>query len=132
MVMKTEKEALLYKEASASSGGGLDQRLHVIQGTKGGGPVLDSYETAAPSPAATAANKEMGSPVSRGYREEMEHFCYCIREGKDELRCNGTVAMGDAIMAMTANLARKHKQRIEFKPEWFDPDNDATPEADFA
>jgi predicted dehydrogenase len=132
MVMKTEKEALLYKEASASSGGGLDQRLHVIQGTKGGGPVLDSYETAAPSPAATAANKEMGSPVSRGYREEMEHFCYCIREGKDELRCNGTVAMGDAIMAMTANLAMKHKQRIEFKPEWFDPDNDATPEADFA
>ncbi len=129
MILKTEKEALLYKEASPSSGGGLDQRLWVVQGTQGGGPVLDTYETAAPTAAAAGVADEK---VSRGYREEMEHFCYCIRTGKDELRCNGTVAMGDAIMAMTANLAMKHKTRIEFKPEWFDPENDATPEADFA
>ena len=40
--------------------------------------------------------------------------------------------MADAIMALTSNLAMKHKVRIEFKPEWFDPDNPATPEADFA
>ena len=40
--------------------------------------------------------------------------------------------MGDAIVAMTANLAMKHKQRIDFKPEWFDPESDATPEAEFA
>ena len=132
MIMKTEKEALLYKEASATSGGGLDQRLWVIEGTKGGGPVLDSYETSAPSAAAAMASDEMGPKISRGYREEMEHFCYCIRANKDELRCNGVVAMGDAIMAMTANLAMKHKQRIEFKPEWFDPASDETPEADFA
>ncbi|HAY79262.1 MAG TPA: gfo/Idh/MocA family oxidoreductase, partial [Planctomycetaceae bacterium] len=132
MIMKTEKEALLYKEASATSGGGLDQRLWVIEGTKGGGPVLDSYETSAPTAAAAMASDEMGPKISRGYREEMEHFCYCIRTNKDELRCNGVVAMGDAIMAMTANLAMQHKQRIEFKPEWFDPASDATPEADFA
>ena len=132
MIMKTEKEALLYKEASAKSGGGLDQRLWVINGTKGGGPVLDTYETSAPSPGATMASQEMGEKISRGYREEMEHFCYCIRTGKDELRCNGTVAMGDAIMAMTANIAMKKKIRIEFKPEWFDPESDANPEADYA
>ena len=46
------------------------------------------------------------------------------REG---LRCNGEVAMADAIMALTANLAMKHKKRIAFKPEWFDPDNPAVP-----
>ena len=132
LIMKTEKEALLYKEASATSGGGLDQRLWVIKGEEGGKPVLDTYETAAPSAAATAAQKEMGEKISRGYREEMEHFCYCIRQGKDELRCNGVVAMGDAIMAMTANLAMEHRQRIEFNPDWFDPDSDATPEAEFA
>lgn len=129
MIMKTEKEALLYKEASANSGGGLDQRLWVIEGTKGGGPVLDTYETAAPTAAAAAASTEK---ISRGYREEMEHLCYCIRNGKDELRCNGEVAMADAIMAITANLAMKHKKHIEFKPEWFDYKEDATPEADFA
>ncbi len=131
LVMKEEKEALLYKERSAGSGGGLDQRLHVIAGDKSGGPVLDTYETSGPSPAAVATNQQIGSPVSRGYREEMEHFCYCVRNGKDELRCNGTVAMADAIMALTANLAMKHQTRIEFKPDWFKPDFEETPEADW-
>ena len=128
LVMKTEKEAMFWKEASASSGGGLDQRLWVLQGDDGG-PVIDTYETT--TPAAAATQKALGEKISRGYREEMEHFCYCIRTGKNELRCNGTVAMADAIMALTANLAMRHKQRIEFKDEWFDPNNDACPEDDF-
>jgi hypothetical protein len=38
--------------------------------------------------------------------------------------------MADAIMALTSNLAMKHKKRIVFKPEWFDPENPATPEED--
>ena len=129
VVMKTEKEALLYKEASKDSPGGIEQRCWVVS-SKGGGPVLDSYETAAPSAAANTAQQGMGPSISRGYREEMEHWCYCIRTGKNELRCNGTVAMADAIMALTGNLAMKHKKRIEFKPEWFDPKSKAAPETD--
>ena len=39
-------------------------------------------------------------------------------------------AMADAIMALTSNLAMKHKKRIEFKEEWFDPNNKLTPETD--
>ncbi|HSG69436.1 MAG TPA: hypothetical protein VLA12_03430, partial [Planctomycetaceae bacterium] len=90
---------------------------------------LDAYETTAPTAAAAAAQIE---DVSRGYTEEMEHFTYCVRNNRpfEELRCNGTVAMADAIMALTANMAMKYKRRIEFKPEWFDPDNPAHPEAD--
>ena len=122
--MKTEKEAMLYKEASKSSPGGVDQRIWLVN-SKGSGPVLDSYETSAPAAAASTGPAES---VSRGYREEMEHFCYCIRTGKNELRCNGHVAMADAIMALTANLAMKHKKRIEFKPEWFDASSDSCPE----
>ena len=45
-------------------------------------------------------------PVSRGYREEMEHFAYCIRmrdpdkpEESPKPRCHGRVAMADAIVA---------------------------------
>lgn len=128
LVMKTEKDAMYWKEASASSGGGLDQRLWVLQGDDGG-PVIDTYETT--TPAAAATQKALGENVSRGYREEMEHFSYCIRTGKNELRCDGTVAMADAIMALTANLAMRHKQRIEFKDSWFDPDSDECPEDDF-
>jgi predicted dehydrogenase len=126
LVMKTEKEALLYKEASKASPGGIEQRIWAIDGTEGGA-ALDSYETSAP---AAAADSGPAEAVSRGYREEMEHFCYCIRTGKNELRCDGRVAMADAIMALTANLAMKHQKRIEFKDTWFDPDSDEVPETD--
>lgn len=126
LVMSTEKEALLYKEASKASPGGIEQRIWAIEGTAGGA-ALDSYETSAPAAAAKSGPAET---VSRGYREEMEHFCYCIRTGKNELRCNGRVAMADAIMALTANLAMKHQKRIVFKEEWFDPASDAAPETD--
>ncbi len=32
--------------------------------------------------------------------------------------------------ALTSNLAIRRRQRIEFKPEWFDPDSDEVPETD--
>ncbi len=124
--MKTEKEAMLYKEASKNSPGGVEQRIWMVD-NKGSGPVLDSYETSAP---AAAAATGPGETVSRGYREEMEHFCYCIRTGINKLRCDGRVAMADAIMALTGNIAMKQKRRIEFKQEWFDPTSDACPEED--
>lgn len=127
--MKTEKEALLYKEASKNSPGGVDQRIWVVD-NQGSGPVLDSYETSAPSAAANSAQAGMGTKISRGYREELEHFCYCIKTGENKLRCNGHVAMADAIMALTSNLAMKYQKRIEFKPEWFDASSDACPEED--
>lgn len=139
LIMKTEKEALLFKESSPSTGGGgPDQRLWVINSSDGSGPVLDAYETTAPSAAASDTSQAMGDKISRGYTEEMEHFCHCIRTNNFKgpleggLKCNGTVAMADAIMALTSNLAMKHKIRIEFKPEWFDPNNPATPEAEFS
>ena len=125
LVMRTEKEALLYKEASRDSPGGLEQRIWALDGTKGG-TALDSYETSAPA----LAQNGPADTVSRGYREEMEHFCYCVRTGRNELRCDGTVAMADAVMALTANLAMKYRKRIVFKDEWFDPASDAAPETD--
>jgi len=126
--MKGEKEALLYKEQGRNSPGGVEQRIWVVN-SESGGPVLDSYETGAPTAAASTVPQ---GKISRGYREEMEHFCYCISEGKSssELRCNGMVAMADAIMALTANLAMQHQKRIVFKDEWFDPKSDAAPETD--
>ncbi len=127
IVMKTEKEALLYKEPSKDSPGGFEQRIWVVNSQEGGS-VLDSYETGAASGPGGGAGAE--EKVSRGYREEMEHFCYCIRSGENKLRCPGKVAMADAIMALTANLAMKLKKRIVFKDEWFDPASDAAPETD--
>jgi predicted dehydrogenase len=133
LMVKTEKEALLYKEESPSTGpGGPDQRLWVVDKQDGAGAVLDAYETTAP----TAAAAQVDEKISRGYTEEMEHFCYCVRTknfaspAEGGLRCNGEVAMADAIMALTSNLAMKHKKRILFKDEWFQYDNPAAPETD--
>ncbi|MDA1231551.1 MAG: Gfo/Idh/MocA family oxidoreductase, partial [Planctomycetota bacterium] len=110
LIMKEEKEAILHKESGPSSPGGVDKRLWVINNAKDGGPALDTYNTAAPSAAGAMTQAAMGDKVSRGYREEMEAFCYCVSNklGADKLRCNGRVAMADAIMALTANLAMKH------------------------
>jgi len=135
MYLNLEQEALLFKEASPTTGGGgPEQRLYVLNGNSAG-PVLDASESLAPSASASIANASM-EKISRGYTEEMEHFCYCIRNNifaspkEGGLKCNGTVAMADAIMALTANLAMKHRKRIVFKDEWFDPENPATPEND--
>jgi hypothetical protein len=38
------------------------------------------------------------------------------------------VALGDAVIALTSNLAIKNCERIEFKPEWFDINRSETPD----
>lgn len=133
LIMKQELEAMLYKESSPlTGGGGADQRLYVLNGNDGQ-PALNASDSTGPSKAASVA--DVGK-VSRGYTEEMEHFCYCIREnnfakpGEGGLRCPGEQGMKDAIMALTSNLAMKHKKRIVYKPEWFDADSPAVPETD--
>jgi predicted dehydrogenase len=132
LIMKMEQEAMLFKEASGSSGGGVDQRLYVINGNDGQ-PALSASASLGPSKAAAVA--DIGK-VSRGYAEEMEHFAHCIRTNnfgsikEGGLRCPGEQGMKDAIMALSSNLAMKHKKRIVFKDEWFDPASDAVPETD--
>jgi len=66
----------------------------------------------------------------------MEHFAYCIKmwnEGsskQDRLmpRCHGRVAMADAIIALTSNLAMNRHQRIEFQEKWFDATSPEVPD----
>jgi len=60
----------------------------------------------------------------------LEHWAWCIRNPAPENRprCHPTVAMGDAVIALTTNMAARQCRRIEFKEEWFDPDKPDTPE----
>ena len=145
LIMKAEKEALLYKEQGGGSAGGPDyraeQRLWVVNAGDAGGPALDSYETTAPV-SGSAARSTLPEDISRGYREEMEHFCYLIREQAGDyypggnpvapedggLRCNGEIGMADAIMAHVANMAMRYGIRIPFEDAWFDWRSDETPE----
>ncbi len=98
------------------------------------------------SPEARLAREALTWPLSRGYTEQIEHLCWAIREreklasvGKDPkrlsvpLRCDAEVALADAVIALSANLAMQRGEqgenpRIDFKDSWFDIASDETPE----
>ena len=88
---------------------------------------MSTYETGGGAAIAQAATPKN---VSRGYREEMEHWAWCIRNPAPENlpHCHPKMALGDAVIALVTNLAAQQERQIAFKPEWFDPDRDETPE----
>ena len=127
LVLDREKEAMLYPLAGTSWKAG-------VKSKKGGGAVLDTSASGDAAPAKTA---EGSGPVSRGYREEIEHWAWCISQGdqQNQPRCNGPVALADAVIALTAKQAiqNSHKRSghgfIQFQEGWFDPESDEVPEA---
>ncbi len=74
--------------------------------------------------------------VSRGYKEQLEHWAWCIRvnpENKDPMlqpRCNPKVALVDSVIALVTNIAADKETSVSFNEAWFDPFDDATPETD--
>ncbi len=140
LIVQEEREAMLFPER----GGAAARSMSVSVASSGGGaPVLSSDPSGGGPPTAVAAagQASLGSgPPSRGYREEMEHFAYCIRQHAEagspeekkkwrlEPRCHGRVAMADAIIALTSNIAMKQNKRIEFNADWFNDQSKAVPE----
>jgi len=119
LLIEREQEAILLQSASKS-------KIAVAKG-----PTMDTQASGPPQKAAAAGP---AVDVSRGYTEEEEHWAWCIRNNpnnKDpnlQPRCHPKVALGDAVIALTANIAAKEGRRIVFDEEWFDPESDATPE----
>ena len=68
------------------------------------------------------------------YTEEIEHWAWCIRnqDPANQPKCTPEVALGDAVIALASNIAIRQNKIIEFKHEWFDIDDNATPEKDHA
>jgi predicted dehydrogenase len=135
MIVSQEKEILLYKEAGNAL---LSRQTTVTVETAGKKPVLETSPSLAGPTKASAVGTLATADPSRGYREELEHFAYCVRNGdasnyhadKDhQPRCRGEVALADAVIALTSNLAMKQNRRIEFDPAWFDYKSPKTPEA---
>ena len=156
MIVETESDVYLYKEPEPGKkdSGGRDTAVAVT--TAGGGkPAMEATSTwgGAGGPAVVKAPGAAAwdTPV-RGYRTEMEHFAYCLRrwqelkqpvsyeknsDGKmkhaDILpRCHGEVAMADAILALTANMAMKKRERIVYEDGWFNPESADVPETKHA
>ncbi|MDO5113205.1 MAG: Gfo/Idh/MocA family oxidoreductase [Planctomycetia bacterium] len=75
--------------------------------------------------------------LSLGYTEEIEHFAWCVRNNPEPnyidkeapmVRCQPKVAMADAVIALTTNIAAAEGRKIDFKKEWFDVFSDETPD----
>ncbi len=126
MILEKEKDVLLYPSKGAN------YKTRVQQ--KKGVAVLDTTASGDDAPAKSAQGPGY---VSRGYKEEIEHWAWCIstKDPENQPRCNGEVALADACVALTARQAIKNSQKkgghgfIQFQPEWFDVDADAVPEA---
>jgi predicted dehydrogenase len=140
MIVEGERDLMLYKEIDRNTwkGGGGPRNTAITMETKGGKPVLETSPSLAGATGAVVPGTMSGDPPSRGYREELEHFAFCVRNGnpsdyhgdKDhQPRCRGEVALADAVIALTSNIAMRQKRRIEFDTAWFDynkpdvPDN---------
>ncbi|PHR96308.1 MAG: dehydrogenase [Blastopirellula sp.] len=129
LVLDKEKEVLLYKSGTANN-----TKLSIKKDDNG--PTMDTQDSSGGE--AAVAQAAATGPVSRGYTEEIEHWAYCIRNPDPENipKCHPEVAMGDAVIALTARLASQRANAglggfIEFKEEWFDINSDATPEEDY-
>jgi predicted dehydrogenase len=139
MVVEGEKEILLYKEADANTGSAGGKGTYVTVENKGGKPTVETSPSLAGASGPAVPGTAWDEAPSRGYREELEHFAYCIRANKSDRiyevedstlipRCRGEVALADAVIALTSNLAMREKRRIDFDPKWFDYSSDAVPD----
>jgi hypothetical protein len=90
----------------------------------------------------TLQRDEQGDPVSaavgnmatvesgRGYTESLEHWSWCIRNPAPENRprCHPEVALANAVVTLTTQMAASMRRRIDFAKQWFDVNSDETPE----
>jgi predicted dehydrogenase len=137
MVVEKEATVMLQPERNPNAAGAGKATTVAVAAGGSGKTVVDSTSSTGPAEAQAKGAASLGSgPVSRGYREEMEHFAYCIKmwnEGSSKQdrpmpRCHGRVAMADAIIALTSNLAMNRHQRIEFQERWFEAASPEVPD----
>jgi predicted dehydrogenase len=77
-----------------------------------------------------AAMSAADADANLGYKEEIEHWAWCIRNRapENQPRCHPAVALCDAAIVHAANISARENRLIEFNPAWFDVQSDETPE----
>ncbi len=127
LVLDRETELMLYKEA--------DVQAKISVKSDKGGYSLDTQASGSYSAAGAKAKASVDGPVSRGYTEEIEHWAWCIRNPAPENkpRCYPEVAMADAVIALTTNVAMARAAKgeggfVKFDEKWFERDANDTPD----
>ncbi|MGN0910454.1 MAG: Gfo/Idh/MocA family protein [Thermoguttaceae bacterium] len=125
IILEREQDSQLLRGPSTSK----------VEKKAAGAAALDT-QASAPAQKAVASAGSAGPAVSRGYKEQIEHWAWCIQENPNcadpaiQPRCNPRIALGDAVIALVTNIAADKGESVSFKESWFDPDNDETPEND--
>jgi predicted dehydrogenase len=139
LILGEERDALLYKTHFTGEHIKLAQKAEQVRKSDGTAEkvekvVLNTLDASNPNDkfdeqAAAIGNMATVGAV-RGYTEQIEHWAWCIRNPAPENlpHCHPKVALGDAVIALTTNMAARRGERMDFKKEWFDPDRDETPE----
>jgi len=124
LLLETENDVMLYKGSDVKS------KIRVARDKVTEVPALTVDEKG--DPEAASLGQLATLPAERGYTAELEHWAWCIRNKlpAEALRCPPKVALKDAVIALTTNIAAQKGGRIEFQEEWFDIDDDASPERD--
>jgi predicted dehydrogenase len=125
LVLESEKDAMLFKTHEVTS------KTKVVASKSKDKKDIAALKVDENGDPESAAIGTLGTlPAERGYTEELEHWAWCIRNRSPENlpHCHPKVAMGDAVIALVANMAAREGRRIDFKEEWFDIDSDETPE----
>lgn len=156
MFLEKEADVYMWREKDKTKKGdtgGRDTKV-TVTAAGGGKPAMESTSTWGGGGGSASTGKAAGSSgwdsAVRGYRTEMEHFAFCVRKWQELKqpvnydkkdgkllhadiipRCHGEVAMADAIIALTANMAMDSKARIVFEDSWFDPTSTSVPETKY-
>ena len=134
VVIDGEKVTMLYRGAAVN-----DKIKIGKKKASDGSESLDIGRSADGDPLSAAIGLQATfGEISRGYCEQIEHWAYCIRENPKAdhsqamPRCYPEVAIADAVIALTTNIAAKRGETVAFDMAWFDPKSDATPEIKYA
>ncbi len=125
IVLEREQDSQLLRGPSTSK----------VEKKAAGAAALDT-QASAPAQKAVENAGTGGPAVSRGYKEQIEHWAWCCQENPNatdpaiQPRCNPRIALGDAVIALVTNIAADKGESVTFKESWFDPENDETPEQD--
>ncbi len=126
MIIDKEQEIFLYAGSDTGASVGVKE-------TKGGATMDTQASGGSAAPIAKAAASS--GPISKGYTEQIEHWAYCIRnpDPANRPKCYPEVAMADAVIALTTNVAMQKGAKgepgfIKFEESWFDVSSDDTPD----
>jgi predicted dehydrogenase len=141
MVVEAEQRVMLYPEKNplvraAGTNRTMSVNVASLGQNQAAAEAMSTWGGVAAATPGVATSGASAGAASRGYREEMEDFAYCIRlldggrfnyDDQDDQghykgrlpRCHGEVAMADAIVALTSNRAMREGKRVTFKEDWF-------------